>query len=109
NVVNGPSRHLEAVDRVGRVVWMMEVQGPGHLAALRWHDRLQAQPASLRISEVRVITARQQGEHPQDLTRGLRARKVDLPRLRLHVGILARPVSLTLDCCHTGGPRGTST
>jgi len=40
DVVNGPRRHLETVDRISRVVGMMQIKGPGHFAALAWRDRL---------------------------------------------------------------------
>src|SRR5262249_49338544 len=88
DVVDCSGGPREAVDRVGRVVRMMEVQRPGHLAALRWSDRLEAHAAGLRVAEVGIVSAGHEGEDPEDLARRLRAGEVDLARLGLDVWIL---------------------
>src|SRR5271166_2882399 len=88
-VVNRPGRYRQAVDRVVRVIRVMQVKRPRHLATLGRRDWFEPLPAGLSVRELRVVTARHQGEHPQDLASRLVAGEVDLARLGCDVRVLA--------------------
>src|SRR5215472_12863038 len=81
DVVDRPGRHLDAVDRVGRVVGVVEVQRPRQHTALLRRDGLQADAAGARLGPPWVVAARQQREYPENLARGLCASEVHLTGL----------------------------
>src|SRR5690348_6673301 len=105
DVVDGPRRHLQAVDRAERVVGMVQVQRPRDLAALGRRNGLKSLPARLGVGVAGVVAARQQREDPQDLAGVLGAGEVDLARLGGHVRVLAGSCDLAPDGGHAGRPR----
>ncbi len=108
DVVDRPRRDLEAVDRVGRVVRVVQVKRPGDVTALRRLDRLEALAAGRLVDEARVVAAGQQREDPEHRLGVLVAGEVEPARLGRHVGVLAGLLDLRLDRRHAGRPAGTA-
>src|SRR5262249_29900638 len=104
DVVDRPRGDLEAVDRIARVVGVVQVQRPRHLPALSRVDRLQALPPGLYRREVGVVAAGHQREHPEDLPGGLAAGEVDLVRLGANVRVSAGGRDLPVDRSYAGRP-----